>query len=187
MAKCKVVLNCPLWIKQPSRLSVIHFKSLQNTAWTREQILKLYWDNYNMSYSCFLWECAGAESLFSALSAESWWEWALSWTVDDVGSTIVSMSVLGLRVTAQTKFGCFGHLEVMKCSADCRRTVPFSLKLDVLLPIFTFQDLDSKFPLWSPVRPMLQTACYLKIWIKLICLHCDWKPETRHKAAAENR
>lgn len=82
---------------------------------------------------------------------------------EDVGSTSVSMSVLGLRVTAQTKFGCFGQLEEMKCSADCRSIVPFSLGLDVLLPISTFQDLlASKFPLWSPVRPMLQ-ACYFQI------------------------
>lgn len=97
------------------------------------------------------------------------------------------MSVLGLRVTAQTKFGCFGHLEVMMCSADCRCVVPFSLGLDVLLPISTFQDLlASKFPLWCPVGPMLQSACYFQILIKLICLHCDWKAETSHEAAAEN-
>lgn len=187
MAKCKVVLNCPLWIKQPSHLSVIHFKSLQNVAWTWEQNLKLYWDNCNMRHSSVSSSIVQVQNHFPP-SAESWWEWALSWTVGDVGNTSVSMSVLGLRVTAQTKFGCFGLLEVMKCSADCRSIVLFSLRLDVLLPIFTFQDFPaSKFPLWSPVRPMLQSACYFQILIKLICLRCDWKPETSHKAAAENR
>lgn len=89
----------------------------------------------------------------------------LCWTVhDDLGSTSVSMSLIGLRVTAQTKFGCFGHLEVINCSADCRYIVPFSLRLDVLLPIFTSQDIPaSKFPLWSLVRPMLQSACFFQI------------------------